>query len=275
MREFRKACMTFPDDDKTRNELDPWPVILACLFDLDSYEIPGIIDASGMTVNWALTEREDYSHKYRKAAYRPRINRAYQALNEDDRLRVAYIVCDELARRGFGDKLDARLQRIGWRIDGTALVPATETVRELFFPQGTQHDAYVHIRKIVRRARRSLRIIDPYLDGTVFAILGDVQGPMTVELLGAKFPTDFSLEVGKFQQQHPEMQIETRSSRDFHDRFIVIDDAECWHIGCSIKDAGNKAFMVSAIEDSRNSKVLLDTLRSAWADAARETRSRE
>ena len=260
--------MTFPgNEDNTRNELDPWRVILACLFEIDSYEIPGIIDTSGMAVDWRLTEQEDYSHKYRKAAYRPRINRAYDALSGDDRLRVAFTVSDELASRGLVDKLNADLQRIGWRIEGGALAPATETVRELFFPQGTQHDAYVRIREIIHRAKRSLRIIDPYLDGTVFTILGDVQGSLTVELLGAKLPADFALETTKFQQQHPNVQIETRRSRDFHDRFIVIDETECWHIGCSIKDAGNKAFMLSTIKDARNSETVLETLRDTWASA--------
>ena len=66
-----------------------------------------------MTVDWRLTEREDYSHKYRRQAYRPRINRAYEALNREDRLRVTFIVSAELARRGLADKLNADLQRIG------------------------------------------------------------------------------------------------------------------------------------------------------------------
>ena len=220
-----------------------------------------------MTVDWRLTEREDYSHKYRRQAYRPRINRAYEALNREDRLRVTFIVSAELARRGLADKLNADLQRIGWHIDGGILAPATEPVRELFFPRGTQHDAYVRIREIIHRAKRSLLIIDPYLDGTVFTILADIQGTPMVKLFAANIPTDFALETAKFQQQHPQVQVETRRSRDFHDRFIVIDETECWHIGCSIKDAGNKAFMLSAIKDSRNSEALLETLRHTWASA--------
>lgn len=260
--------MNFSDNENTsRNELDPWRVILAYLFEINSHEIPGVIDASGLAVDWWLTEREDYSDKYRKAAYRPRINSAYEALKGDDRLRVAFIVCDKLADRGMADQLDAGLQRIGWHIEGSALVPANGTVRELFFPQGSQHDAYVHIKKIIHHARRSLRIIDPYLDGTVFTMLGDVQGSLVVELLGAKLPADFRLETERFHQQHPQIQVETRRSRDFHDRFIVIDDTTCWHIGCSIKDVGNRAFMVSVIEDSRNAEALLETLRTTWTDA--------
>ena len=258
---------TASDEGRSRNGLDPWRVILACLFKIDSFEIPGVIDASGLAVDWRLTGPEDYSDKYRKAAYRPRINKAYEALAKDDRLRVAFVVCEELAHREDAVQLDSGLQRIGWRIDGGTLVPANETVRELFFPQGSQHDAYVHIREIIRHATRSLRIIDPYLDGSVFEILGNVQGPLTVELLVAKLPTDFALETKRFHQQHSQMEIETRRSRDFHDRFIVIDDAGCWHIGCSIKDAGNRAFMISAIEDSRNAEALLEMLRSTWAGA--------
>ncbi len=254
-------------DDSSRNKLDPWRVILSCLFEIDSYKIPSVIDATGLVVDWQLTEREDYSHNYRKAAYRPKIIRAYEALKGDDQLRVTFIICEELTRRGEVDQLNTGLQRIGWCIDGGVLVPANETVRELFFPQDSQHDAYVHIREIICNASRSLRIIDPYIDGTVFTILGDVQEPLKVELLGSKLPTDFVLESKRFHQQHPQMLIETRRSRDFHDRFIVIDDTACWHIGCSIKDAGNRAFMMSAIEDSRNAAALLDMLHSTWADA--------
>ncbi|MXX90689.1 MAG: hypothetical protein F4213_14855 [Boseongicola sp. SB0677_bin_26] len=259
--------MNFPGEDGSRNELDPWRIILACLFKIDSLEIPGVVDATGLAVDWGLNEREDHSHKLRRTAYRPRINRAYEALREKDQLRVAFIICEELARREMADQLDAGLQRIGWRIDGFRLVPANETVRELFFPQGSQHDAYVHVRDIIRHARRSLRIVDPYLDGTVFTILRDVRRQLKVELLCAKPPADFVQETGRFRQQHPRMRVETRRSRDFHDRFIVIDGTACWLIGCSIKDVGNKAFMVSAIEDSRNAESLLKTLRNAWADA--------
>ena len=207
--------MAFTDDSKTKTDLDPWPVILACLLGLDSYKIPDIIDVSGMVVDWALTERENYSHKLRKAAYRVRISRAHEALNEDDRLRVAYTVCTELSRMGRADNLNTRLQRIGWRINGQGLVPANESVRELFFRKDSQYDAYVCIRSIICCAQKSLRIVDSYLDRTVFTILGNVHHPLTIELLTSRPPADFALEATKFQKQHPGMHIEIRESGDF------------------------------------------------------------
>ena len=58
----------------SKAKLDLWRVICAHLFNIDSYSIPGIIDNTGMAVDWSLTDRQDYSDNYRKNAYRPRIN---------------------------------------------------------------------------------------------------------------------------------------------------------------------------------------------------------
>ncbi len=70
-----------------REDLDPWRVILHHLFEVDSREIPRILDRAGLAVAWNLNEREDYSAKTRLAAYRPRIVTAYEALNHDSILR--------------------------------------------------------------------------------------------------------------------------------------------------------------------------------------------
>ena len=260
--------MSFLGDNGTsRTQLDPWRVVLACLFELDSHEIPAIIDTAGLTVDWTLTEREDYSHNYRKRAYRPRIVSAYDALDTDDKLRVVYIVSAEMVHRGLADKINAHLGRVGWHIDGESLSPATESVREMFFPHGTQHDAYVRIRNILHRARHTLCIMDPYLDGTILSIIGDTAGSLNIELLATKLASDFALELQKFEQQHSSVQIQARRTSNFHDCFIVIDKTECWHVGCSIKDDGNKAFMLSKIEDPKKAAALLTALRDAWNTA--------
>ncbi len=260
--------MSLPSNEgNARRQLEPWPVILACLFDLDSGEISQIIDAIGLVVDWSLNEKQDYSHNSRKIAYRPRIHQAYEALDEEDRLRAAFIACKELAVRNLAEKLNDNLQRINWCINETRLAPGTASVQELFFPQYTQHDAYVQIRNIIRSTKQSLIVIDPYIDSTVLTILGDIQEPIKVKLLLNKQPADFALEISRFQQQHKKMRIETRCSREFHDRFIVIDDKTFWHIGCSIKDAGDRAFMLSAIEDHQNVESLLETLHNTWENA--------
>jgi hypothetical protein len=63
-----------------------------------------------------------------------------------------------------------------------------------------------------------------------------------------------SKDISKFNAQYQGLTVKTR--KDFHDRFLIIDDLEVYHIGASIKDAGKKSFGISKIED----EVLKDNL---------------
>lgn len=247
-----------------REDLDPWRVVLHHLFGIDSREIPRILDRAGLAVDWKLSEKEDYSTKTRLAAYRPRIVAAYEALTNDNKLRVAYIVVEAILASA-ADDLDRDLRHIGWKIESGRLMPSSAEVSELFFPTGSQHDAYVEIRRIVQQAQKSIAIVDPYVDGTIFALLSSegISAP-SVRILTHKHPSDFAFETRKFQAQYPNSEIETRTTKEFHDRFVVVDGSLCWHIGCSIKDAGVKAFMISQVEDGRNRDALLLQFEESW-----------
>lgn len=56
-----------------------------------------------------------------------------------------------------------------------------------------------------------------------------------------------SKDMTKFNAQYPKLIVKTMN--DFHDRFLIIDDIEVYHIGASIKDAGKKSFGITKIED--------------------------
>lgn len=251
------------------SELHPWPVLRGLLLELSSYEVPKVVDRTGLMVNWSLSSQRDYSDKMRIAAYRPRIDAAYKELREEDSIRAAYVVADELAIRGLGDKLDAALCVIGWRIENGKLAPDAAPVRELFFPKQSQHDAYVEIRGILQIAAKSITIVDPYMDQTMLTLLGSLLKPeMVIRLLASKLPADFGLEAKTWLAQHPQATLEVRTTMEFHDRFIVLDDLLCWHVGSSIKDAGNKAFMLSNIEDEGNRRALLVQIEASWQAGA-------
>jgi hypothetical protein len=108
-------------------------------------------------------------------------------------------------------------------------------------------------------------IVDPYLNGSIFQMLAASScATLTVRLLTSKVPADFGLEGGKFQRQYPFLVTEVRRTTEFHDRFIISDDCRCWHLGASIKDAGNKTFMISEIEDEANRAALRRAFESSW-----------
>ena len=252
-----------------RSELDPWRVIRSFLL-LLGWDGPSTIDRAGLAVDWTLTDKQDVSNNTRWAAYRPRIDAAYDALASDnDRLRVAFIVARELAQRSMADDLNNALRAISWEVRGDTLVPAGASVRELFFPEQSQHDAYVEIRGILRKANNSVTIVDPYVDQSILTLLSAcTEQPITIRVLTARPPADFSLEAKKWVSQHPGGTLSVRTTKEFHDRFIVLDGRECWHIGCSIKDAGNKAFMLSQVEDEENRTALVSRIEAAWGGAA-------
>lgn len=248
------------------SELNPWRVLRSLVLELSSYEVPKIIDRAGISVDWSLTTQKDYSDKMRIAAYRLRIDNAFNQLDEDAGLRVAFVVAEELVKRGHSDQLDQALRAIGWRLYEGKLVPDITEVTELFFPKQSQHDAYFKIRAILQTSRRSITIIDPYVDQSVLKLVGStLQTGMSVKILSAKIPVDFGAEMKAWRAQYKDATLEVHTTRGFHDRFIVLDDSICWHIGCSIKDAGGKAFMLSKIEDDANRVALLSQITEAWS----------
>jgi hypothetical protein len=90
---------------------------------------------------------------------------------------------------------------------------------------------------------------------------------MNIRILTSKLPADLALEGKKWLSQHAGSSLEVRTTKVFHDRFIVLDDTACWHVGCSIKDAGSKAFMLSELEDHDNCMALLAQITKSWGTA--------
>ncbi len=144
-----------------------------------------------------------------------------------------------------------------------------ESAPDAFFPKGSQHDAYVHIRSILGTAREDLFVIDPYVDGSIYQLLSAISATtLKVRILTLKVPGDFALETQKFMKQHPIFKIEARSARDFHDRFIFVDGTRCHLVGASIKDAGSKGCTLLGISDPRIVKFILGYADDVWDRAA-------
>lgn len=144
---------------------------------------------------------------------------------------------------------------------------ADSAVSELFLPPGSQHDAYQQIRHIVSGARSELIVVDNYLDSSIFSLLANLNPGTRVRLLTYAVPNDFALEARKFVQQYA-CALEIRRDRtDFHDRFIIRDGQVVYHLGHSIKDAGNKAMMIHRVEDQRNVLAAIQTFETTWNGA--------
>jgi hypothetical protein len=247
--------------------LDPWRVLSSLLLSKTSDEVVHIIDLTGLRVDWALENNQNYSHMMRIRAYMPRIMAAYDSLFPDDKARVSYVVARELVSDSSTlDALNERLAPIGWRMEANQLVPIDAPVVEMFFGPGTPHDSYKAIRDVFYLATSSIAVIDAYANGLVFELCASIPNTNQIHLkiLGSRFPQDFQAEAQRFTQQYGHFRLEIRASTDFHDRFVVIDDVHCYYIGASIKDAGKRSFFMGKIQDPKNVTALLEQFKTTW-----------
>ena len=114
------------------------------------------------------------------------------------------------------------------------------------FFDGQIFDAYVLANKIIKSAKQSIVLIDSYIDESVLTMLGKKAKNVKVTLLTKDISKQLNLDIAKFNQQYPIMEIKNFNLS--HDRFLIIDGKEVYHLGASLKDLGRKWFAFSMME---------------------------
>ena len=138
---------------------------------------------------------------------------------------------------------------------------------QVFLPAGSTHDAYVEIRKVCSTATQRITIVDTYVDDTLWPLLKNLPVTIEIRVLTMQMKGDFQIEGRAFAAQHRN-KVEIRTSKSYHDRFILIDGTRCWHLGASVKDAGNKAFAMSEILSPSIIAAVQADVQATWNTAA-------
>jgi len=248
------------------NKLNPLPIALSILSSLDSDNLLQIVQSAGVQIDLILTKEENYSNKTRRRAYLPRINGFIRNLDNDEALRVIYLIFEEILEIEENQiGIREKLQNIGWDLTNNSIVPVDSDVVELYFEKGLLHSAYQKIRDIVHSAVKEIYIIDPYIDSSIFELFKYFQTTkLLIKVLTFKKPPDYDHEKKLFLQQYPNLTIEEQTTKDFHDRFIIVDNNETYHLGASIKDAGRKVFMINKIEDKDICNNVFNSFNKRW-----------
>lgn len=122
-----------------------------------------------------------------------------------------------------------------------------EEFKQSIFFEGQIYDAYSLIMDIIKRAKQKILIIDNYIDDSILKMLSKKNKNVEVVILTTQNSNIRKLDIQKFNKQYPVLQL--AYTNKFHDRFIVIDNKELYHVGASLKDLGKKCFAISKIED--------------------------
>ena len=119
--------------------------------------------------------------------------------------------------------------------------------KEKIFFEGQIYDAYSLIIDIIQKAKHKILIIDNYIDASILKMLSKKNKNVEAVVLTSPNCNLNKLDINKFNNQYPVLKV--AKTNKFHDRFIVIDNRQLYHVGASLKDLGNKCFAISKIED--------------------------
>ena len=122
-----------------------------------------------------------------------------------------------------------------------------ENIKQKIFFEGQIYDAYSLIIDIIKKANKKILIIDNYIDDSVLKMLAKKNNNVEVVILTSDRSNIQQIDVQKFNKEYPKLKV--AKTNKFHDRFIVIDNGEMYHLGASIKDLGKKCFGINKIED--------------------------
>ena len=125
---------------------------------------------------------------------------------------------------------------------------AHEAPSQKVFFEGRVFDAFELLVSLVRKAERSVALIDGYVDTGTLNILAKKKPGAAVTVWTHPKTKLTERDVATFNAQYPTLEV--RHTTSFHDRFLILDDSEGYLVGASLKDAGKKNFALARIEDA-------------------------
>jgi hypothetical protein len=115
----------------------------------------------------------------------------------------------------------------------------------LNFDDGQIFDAYVFVNDLLKTATDEVLLIDNYIDETIFTLFSKYPN-IKIKIYTKTISKQLKLDFEKYQKQYKN--IEINEFKNSHDRFLIIDKKEIYHIGASLKDLGKKWFAFSKFE---------------------------
>jgi len=135
------------------------------------------------------------------------------------------------------------------------------TPNQGIFFDGQVFDAYSFVSNLIKSAKSNLILIDNFIDESVLLMLAKRTKGVKATIYTAKLTKDLQQDLKKFKMQYDNIEIKELTKS--HDRFLIVDGTEIYHIGASLKDLGTKWFAFSKI--NLEVRLIIDRLNSCKA----------
>ena len=116
---------------------------------------------------------------------------------------------------------------------------------EGIFFDGQIFDAWQFVSQLIKDAKEAIVLIDNYVDESVLMLLSKRNPVVKATIYTGKVSKQLEIDLNKHNQQYPEIEVQLFTKS--HDRFLIIDSKDVYHIGASLKDLGRKWFAFSKI----------------------------
>lgn len=136
---------------------------------------------------------------------------------------------------------DHNFKKVFQALENKSIVP-----KQGIFYDGQVFDAYTFISDLIRSAKKSIILIDNYIDDSVLKLFTKTQDKVTVTIYTKTITSTLTQDVKKYNSQYPKISLNKLTKA--HDRFLILDNTELYHFGASIKDLGKKWFAFSKME---------------------------
>jgi hypothetical protein len=136
--------------------------------------------------------------------------------------------------------LKSKVENISNSLENNSLNP-----KQGIFYDGQIYDAYSFINDLLKLAKKELILIDNYIDDTVFTLFSKYPN-IKIQIYTANITKQLKLDFEKYKKQY--QNIELKEFKNSHDRFLILDKKEIYHLGASLKDLGKKWFAFSKFD---------------------------
>ena len=136
---------------------------------------------------------------------------------------------------------DEKFNKIFEAIEAKSLKPT-----QGIFYDGEVYDAYLFVSNLIKSAKKSIVLIDNYLDESVLTMLCKREKNVSATLYTKNITAQLELDIKKHNTQYPKITLKKFNAS--HDRFLILDGKELYHIGASLKDLGKKWFAFSKFD---------------------------
>ena len=150
------------------------------------------------------------------------------------------------------DRVDRRLLEHGRRLEKLEskvdfFVQTSQPPVQGVFYDGQVFDAHVFAAKHILTAKKSILLIDSWVDIVTLELLAKKANGVMVEIVSSPRGNKLKVsDVAAFNAQYGGLSV--RMSENFHDRFLIIDNTELYLIGASLKDLGRKCFAFTKLD---------------------------